>query len=335
MDVVVRPARAQEWARAGELVATAYLADEVLQQGDPYLEHLRDAAGRARDSVVLVAVDGDTLLGTVTWCPVPSSHREVAMADEGEFRSLGVDPGARGRGIGRLLIEACVGRARQEGYAAVAISSAAWMAVAHRLYERMGFTRRPERDWAPRPDVSLLAYRLDLRGPVGAVGIREAVQDDEPFLIEMLSDAVNWLPERAVLGHAQIMDNPELAHYLMGWRRPTDVGVVAVQDQRPLGAAWWRYFTADDPGYAFVDPVVPEVSIGVVADRRGRGLGRALLRALVARARAHRIPAMSLGVERANPAQRLYLAEGFRVVQSFEAADTMLLRLDRMSPTPR
>lgn len=162
MDPVVRPALPQEWARAGELVATAYLADGVLQPGDPYLEHLRDAAGRARDSVVLVAVDGDTLLGTVTWCPVPSSHREVAVSDEGEFRSLGVDPGVRGRGIGRLLIAECVTRARQEGYAAVAISSADWMAGAHRLYERMDFTRVPERDWAPRPDVRLLAYRLDL-----------------------------------------------------------------------------------------------------------------------------------------------------------------------------
>lgn len=166
MDVVVRAARPEEWEQAGDLVATAYLSDGALQQDDPYLDHLRDAAGRARDSVVLVAADGDALLGSVTWCPVPSSYREVAAPGEGEFRSLGVDPRAQGRGIGALLIEACVSRARHEGYAAVAISSGDWMAPAHRLYERMGFVRLPERDWAPRPDVVLLAYRLDLRQDV-------------------------------------------------------------------------------------------------------------------------------------------------------------------------
>jgi hypothetical protein len=32
------------------------------------------------------------------------------------------------------------------------------MAAAHRLYERLGFTRLPERDWAPLPGVNLMAY---------------------------------------------------------------------------------------------------------------------------------------------------------------------------------
>ena len=36
------------------------------------------------------------------------------------------------------------------------------MATAHRLYERLGFVRTPERDWSPSPDVDLLAYRLPL-----------------------------------------------------------------------------------------------------------------------------------------------------------------------------
>ncbi len=36
------------------------------------------------------------------------------------------------------------------------------MAAAHRLYERLGFTRVPERDWKPREDVQLIAYELPL-----------------------------------------------------------------------------------------------------------------------------------------------------------------------------
>jgi hypothetical protein len=33
---------------------------------------------------------------------------------------------------------------------------------AHRLYQRLGFVRCPERDWSPLPGVELVVYRLDL-----------------------------------------------------------------------------------------------------------------------------------------------------------------------------
>ena len=36
------------------------------------------------------------------------------------------------------------------------------MHAAHRLYERLGFTRTPERDWSPTPWVHLVTYVLAL-----------------------------------------------------------------------------------------------------------------------------------------------------------------------------
>jgi hypothetical protein len=36
------------------------------------------------------------------------------------------------------------------------------MGVAHRLYEKYGFTRDPERDWLDLPEIPLLRFRLDL-----------------------------------------------------------------------------------------------------------------------------------------------------------------------------
>lgn len=162
MTVHVREATPEELGEAGRVVAGAYLADGAVAPDDPYLDTLADTAGRAQDSVVLVAVEGVTVLGTVTWCPRGSSHREISLDDEGEFRSLGVRPDARGRGVGELLVQACLDRARDAGYRAVAICSADWMTSAHRLYAHLGFTRLPERDWTPVPHVSLLAYRLDL-----------------------------------------------------------------------------------------------------------------------------------------------------------------------------
>ncbi|NJC68754.1 GNAT family N-acetyltransferase [Planosporangium thailandense] len=140
----------------------------------------------------------------------------------------------------------------------------------------------------------------------------------------MLVEAVNWLPERN-WPRKQIMANPALAHYVSGWMRPDDFGVVALDPtDRPVGAAWLRYLTAADPGYGYVSDDVPELSMGVVEACRGRGVGRVLLRAALDAARERGVPAVSLSVERANFAARLYLSEGFRPVESFEDADTMV-----------
>ena len=75
---------------------------------------------------------------------------------------LSVDHAARGQGIGELLVRGCLERARAAGKTRMVLSTDVRMSAAHRLYERLGFTRLPERDWSPMPGVNLLAYALDL-----------------------------------------------------------------------------------------------------------------------------------------------------------------------------
>ncbi|MGW5578340.1 N-acetyltransferase family protein [Micromonospora chokoriensis] len=159
------------------------------------------------------------------------------------------------------------------------------------------------------------------------LGIRTATPADSDFLADMLVEAVNWLPERN-WSRDQILANPALAHYVADWMRPDDFGLIAVdRTDRPVGAAWFRFLTADDPGYGYVSDDVPELTIGVVESWRGRGVGRVLLRAVLDAARARGIRTVSLSVERANFAARLYAAEGFRTVESFEDADTMVAEI--------
>jgi len=157
--------------------------------------------------------------------------------------------------------------------------------------------------------------------------IRAAGPDDGAFLGDMLVAAVNWSPDRD-LSRDQILSMPELAHYVAGWPRRDDLGVVAVAGEGPVGAAWLRFFPADDPGYGFVSADVPELSIGVAAPWRGRGMGRALLRAVAGRARSAGIGQISLSVGRQNYAHGLYLAEGYKIVDSSDAnPDTMIKEL--------
>jgi GNAT superfamily N-acetyltransferase len=161
--------------------------------------------------------------------------------------------------------------------------------------------------------------------------LRPLVAADSPFLAKMLFEAVNWHPQRPRLSIESVLADPELAHYVADWPRPDDGGVLAIADGQPVGAAWWRFFTEADPSYGFVADDIPELSMGVVADWRGRGVGRRLLRAAkqAAAAHCHRI---SLSVERANRARDLYVSEGFRVLASGPDSDTMIYDL---SPAPR
>lgn len=158
----IRPARAEELTAVGELTVAAYVADGLLDPDSWYAHELRAADKRAAEAELVVAVDGHDLLGTVTFAQPGTPWAEVSQPDEAEFRMLAVDPAARRRGVGSALARWCVDRAREQGCTAVAISSHPDMHTAHRMYERMGFVRAPERDWSPSDEVRLVAYVLDL-----------------------------------------------------------------------------------------------------------------------------------------------------------------------------
>lgn len=158
-----RRARPGDLAAVGEVTVAAY-AEFAGGDTEDYVHHLRDAATRDREAELWVATpdDSEEILGTVTICPPGSPWREVAHEGEGEFRMLAVTPQARGAGIGAALLDLVVEHFRREGASRVVMSTLPRMRDAHRIYERAGFVRLPERDWSPAPDVHLIAYRLEL-----------------------------------------------------------------------------------------------------------------------------------------------------------------------------
>lgn len=162
-DLTVRPARPDELARAGEIAVAAYLADGWLKEDDPYRDHLDDTVRRADEAELLVAADpDDRVIGTVTVCLAGTPWSEICRPGEVEFRMLAVDPAATGRGAGTALVAAVVQRARDLGARRVVLCSVEGMRAAHRIYERMGFVRMPDRDWSPDGKMLLMAYGLQL-----------------------------------------------------------------------------------------------------------------------------------------------------------------------------
>jgi len=143
----------------------------------------------------------------------------------------------------------------------------------------------------------------------------------------MLVAAVTWNGQ-LLLTPAEVETDPALAHYLRGWQRPDDFGVVATNDaDEPVGAAWARSFDRDVPGYGFVSSGIPEISMGVLPALRGRGVGTRLLGALIREARARDHRALSLSVEDGNRARALYQRAGFVRHSRNGNSDTMLLTM--------
>jgi ribosomal protein S18 acetylase RimI-like enzyme len=150
--------------------------------------------------------------------------------------------------------------------------------------------------------------------------IRRGGRADVPFLKDMLRHAYYWR-----WGSPEAEEIPA-SRYVEGFGRPGDAALIALDEGFPVGAAWYRVFRPTAPGYGFVDESTPELSIAVVPSRRGRGFGDQLLGALMERARMEGYTALSLSVERENPARKLYERFGFHPVE--ERGDTLVMKAD-------
>jgi ribosomal protein S18 acetylase RimI-like enzyme len=141
----VEAASPEDYARIAELTLDAYVGDGLASEG--YATALTDVAGRSRRAELLVARDEcGRIVGSVALV-LAGEFGEITVSDEeAAFRMLSVDSAARGRGIGELLVRECLERARAAGKRRMVLSTDVRMTAAHRLYERLGFTRLPERD---------------------------------------------------------------------------------------------------------------------------------------------------------------------------------------------
>ena len=140
---------------------------------------------------------------------------------------------------------------------------------------------------------------------------------DVRFLRDMLRHAYHW----------RLSEDSErpVYRYVSNWGRRGDAGVMALEGPHAYGAAWFRLFTEDQPGFGFVDEATPELTIAVVPSRRGKGAGAELLQALLARAREEGYSAISLST--AKEQTEFYERYGFETVREEPHAVTMVAKL--------
>jgi ribosomal protein S18 acetylase RimI-like enzyme len=154
--------------------------------------------------------------------------------------------------------------------------------------------------------------------------IRPATADDQAFVTQMQYEAF-FVPPGAEPFPRTVLDDPAIRPYHVDFAaRAGDVGVIAVENDRPIGAAWVRRVH----GYGFVDDRTPELGIAVVADRRGAGIGSSLLASLF-----EQVQRCSLSCDDRNPAIRLYERLGFETVRQDGDHSVVMVR-DTRGDTP-
>jgi GNAT superfamily N-acetyltransferase len=146
--------------------------------------------------------------------------------------------------------------------------------------------------------------------------IRRGNRQDVRFLKDMLRHAFYWRSGGTI-------EESSLWRYVAGWGRRGDAAVIALEGGFPIGAAWFRLFPGDEPGFGFVDEQTPEVAVAVVPSRRGRGIGSELMDSLLELAKEQGYSALSLSVADDSPAMHVFEKHGFERTQQTDGSWTM------------
>lgn len=169
--VVIRDARPDDHDRIRALTLEAYAEYGAIMAPASWgaLEHAVHTALDSKEQMHRVVAEHDgQMVGSVLVYP-PSADAYVGVGHRvtwPELRLLAVSTKARGLGVGRLLVEECIQRARTDGARAIGLHTSHSMDGAMRLYARMGFERVPEFDFQPDGAELVEAYVLPLDAPV-------------------------------------------------------------------------------------------------------------------------------------------------------------------------
>lgn len=159
------------------------------------------------------------------------------------------------------------------------------------------------------------------------ITIRPIEDKDINFLWDMLYEMVH-IPENKP-SKEELLNIPGIKKYLEGWGRKGDNGFIAIDSQNnPLGTAWYRLFQEEDKSYGFVSSETPELSIAIIGDYTGKGIGTMLLKELINKAKIQGFKALSLSVDQNNSALKLYERLGFKKCWIDGTSWTMVLNLN-------
>lgn len=170
-NYVIRNARAEEFQQLGMLMVRVYAQLEGFpkeHEQPNYYKMLANigALTNKGETELLVAVSQDNnIAGGVVYFSDMQYYGSGGTATKEQnasgFRLLAVDPLSRGKGIGRLLVNACIKKAMARHHSQVIIHSTEAMRTARRMYESLGFKRSADLDFM-QGELPVFGFRLAL-----------------------------------------------------------------------------------------------------------------------------------------------------------------------------
>ena len=142
--------------------------------------------------------------------------------------------------------------------------------------------------------------------------VRGIEPEEWPLLEGFLYEAI-WVPEgfQGEVPRSIVRDDPKCRAAWEGFGMlPDDRAVVVEVDGEVVGACWVR--TTNE--YGHIDDDTPSLSISLYEPYRGKGIGGAMMRAMIDELRDSGYARASLSVQKENPALHLYERLGFRIV---------------------
>jgi GNAT superfamily N-acetyltransferase len=114
-------------------------------------------------SLLVATTPSDEIAGTVVYVGDIQHYGSGGIAtreyNSAGFRLLAVTDAARGKGVGKLLTQACIDKARQQGRSQLILHTTLAMQTAWKMYERLGFSRSEDLDFM-QGDLGVYGFRM-------------------------------------------------------------------------------------------------------------------------------------------------------------------------------
>ena len=144
-----------------------------------------------------------------------------------------------------------------------------------------------------------------------------------PLLNDFLYEAI-FIPEGVAAPPRSIIEQEDLQVYIRDFGRwPDDHCLVAECNGKIAGAVWVRVMK----DYGHIDDRTPSLAISLYKEYRNRGIGTQLLLRMLELLRKKGYAQVSLSVQKANYALRMYQKAGFEQVADRGEEVLMLCRL--------
>ena len=141
--------------------------------------------------------------------------------------------------------------------------------------------------------------------------IREMTAQEYPLLDDFLYEAI-FVPEGVDPPSKSIITAPELQVYVKDFgASKDDFALVAEVENKIIGAVWGRIMN----DYGHIDDKTPSLAISLYKKYRGQGIGSSLIKELLSLLQIHDYKCVSLSVQKANYAAKLYQKIGFRIIK--------------------